>query len=87
MVKGWATFAHRFEQHYQNFTPWLPPRLRTREWMFIPFGGGTPRRHIRLNDAHDIKRKLVSSKRRLSYFLKKVFEDGFLGRKVLMPQK
>ena len=60
MVKGWATFAHRFEQHYQNFTPWLPPRLRTREWMFIPFGGGTPQRHIRLTDANEIKRKLVS---------------------------
>ena len=59
MVKGWAVFAHRFEQHYRTFNPWSPPRLRTREWMLLPFGGGTPRRHVGFHDTADIKKHLV----------------------------
>ena len=59
MVKGWAVFAHRFEQHYRTFTPWTPPRLRTREWMLLPFGGGKPRRHLGFTDSNSIKRYLV----------------------------
>ena len=45
MATGWARFAHRFGQYYQHATLWSPPRIKTREWMFIPFGGAPPLRH------------------------------------------
>ncbi len=35
---------------------WTPPRLRTREWMFIPFGGGTPLRHKSFSDMNGVRR-------------------------------
>ncbi len=35
---------------------WTPPRLRTREWMFIPFGGGTPIRHKSFSDMNGVRR-------------------------------
>ncbi len=59
MVKGWSLFAHRFEQYYRSFDGWIPPRLRTREWMFIPFGGGRPLRHLGFDDLSSIKRNLI----------------------------
>lgn len=45
MATGWARFAHRFGQYYQHAPLWSPPRIKTREWMFIPFGGAPPLRH------------------------------------------
>ena len=60
MAKGWSVFAHRFEQYYRSFTPWSVPRLRTREWMLTPFGGGTPQRHLTFNDRNSIKQTLVN---------------------------
>ena len=45
MSTGWARFAHRFGQYYQHASVWSPPRIKTREWMFIPFGGAPPLRH------------------------------------------
>lgn len=45
MASGWARFAHRFGQYYQHAPLWSPPRIKTREWMFIPFGGAPPLRH------------------------------------------
>ena len=45
MSSGWARFAHRFGQYYQHASLWSPPRVKTREWMFIPFGGAPPLRH------------------------------------------
>ena len=44
----WARAAHRFHTWYGS-TPadefWYPPRLRTREWMFLDWGGKPPDRH------------------------------------------
>jgi len=45
MSQGWARFAHRFGQYYRTADLWSPPRIKTREWMFIPFGGTPPIRH------------------------------------------
>lgn len=45
MSQGWARFAHRFGQYYRTADLWSPPRIKTREWMFIPFGGAPPIRH------------------------------------------
>ena len=45
MSSGWARFAHRFGQYYPHASLWSPPRVKTREWMFIPFGGAPPLRH------------------------------------------
>ena len=55
MSDGWARFAHRFGQYYQNATLWSPPRIKTREWMFIPFGGAPPLRHKSFSDVGQIK--------------------------------
>lgn len=55
-ISGWARFAHRFTQYYRTADLWTPPRLRTREWMFIPFGGGTPIRHKAFSEMNDVRR-------------------------------
>ncbi|MDB3871096.1 hypothetical protein N9318_02150 [Euryarchaeota archaeon] len=48
MVEGWSRFALRFSDYYNSLdhnTLWVPPRLRSREWMFIPWGSKPPDRH------------------------------------------
>ncbi len=48
MAEGWSRFALRFSEYYDSISTdslWTPPRLRNREWMFIPWGGGFPDRH------------------------------------------
>ncbi|MBM47575.1 MAG: DNA primase catalytic subunit PriS [Euryarchaeota archaeon] len=48
MAGGWSRFALRFSEYYASLgttTLWTPPRLRSREWMFVPWGGGPPDRH------------------------------------------
>jgi DNA primase small subunit len=57
-MSGWATFAHRFTQYYQTAPLWIPPRLKAREWMFIPFGGGMPLRHKSFSDIESVRRFL-----------------------------
>ncbi len=55
MSDGWARFAHRFGQYYQNAALWSPPRIKTREWMFIPFGGAPPLRHKSFSDVGQVQ--------------------------------
>ena len=55
MSDGWARFAHRFGQYYQNASLWSPPRIKTREWMFIPFGGAPPLRHKSFSDVNQVQ--------------------------------
>ncbi len=55
MSDGWARFAHRFGQYYQNTSLWSPPRIKTREWMFIPFGGAPPLRHKSFSDVNQVQ--------------------------------
>ena len=48
MAGGWSRFALRFSEYYESILPqdlWTPPRLKNREWMFIPWGGAPPDRH------------------------------------------
>ena len=48
MAEGWSRFALRFSEYYGSLNSdslWVPPRLRSREWMFIPWGGAPPDRH------------------------------------------
>ncbi|MBT3970805.1 MAG: hypothetical protein HOE92_01160 [Euryarchaeota archaeon] len=58
---GWAKFAYLFGEYYRTSDFWLPPRLRMREWMFIPFGGGTPLRHRAFDDASRLRQFLLRS--------------------------
>ncbi len=58
MADGWAKVAHRFGQYYRQATLWSPPRIRTREWMFIPFGGSPPLRHKSFSDVGQVQRFL-----------------------------
>ncbi len=55
MSTGWARFAHRFGQYYRTSDFWTPPRLKSREWMFIPFGGSPPIRHKGFTDMQDVR--------------------------------
>lgn len=55
MATGWARFAHRFGQYYRHANLWSPPRIRTREWMFIPFGGAPPLRHKSFADVGQVQ--------------------------------
>lgn len=57
-MTGWARFAHRFTQYYREAPLWTPPRMKTREWMFIPFGGGKPLRHKSFSDMDTVRRFL-----------------------------
>jgi DNA primase small subunit len=58
VADGWAKVAHRFGQYYRQATLWSPPRIRTREWMFIPFGGSPPLRHKSFSDVGQVQRFL-----------------------------
>lgn len=53
MAGGWSRFALRFSQYYDSINThsiWTPPRLRNREWMFIPWGESPPDRHRSFSD-------------------------------------
>ena len=48
MAEGWSRFAVRFSDYYNSIETqslWIPPRFRSREWMFIPWGEKPPDRH------------------------------------------
>ena len=48
MTVGWARYAFKFGEYYQACKPddmWYPPRLRSREWMFVGFDDRPPERH------------------------------------------
>ena len=49
MAEGWSRFAVRFSDYYNSISTdsiWMPPRIRSREWMFIPWGHLPPARHV-----------------------------------------
>ncbi len=52
---GWARFAHKFTNYYRNSSLWTPPRIKFREWMFIPFGNSPPIRHKGFSDVEDVR--------------------------------
>ncbi len=63
MAGGWSRFALRFSEYYDSISPksiWTPPRLRTREWMFIPWGGAPPDRHRAFSDKNSLHSYLRS---------------------------
>ena len=48
MSVGWARYAFKFGEYYQACQAdemWYPPRLRSREWMFVGFDDRPPERH------------------------------------------
>ena len=67
MVSGWARFARKFQQYYKDARLWKPPELEQREWMFIPFGGSPPIRHIGFHRMQDV-RNFISTKSMHSCF-------------------
>ncbi len=57
MVEGWSRFALRFAEYYQSLGVedlWGPPRFRSREWMFIPWGSRPPDRHRGFSDKREL---------------------------------
>ena len=48
MSVGWSRYAFKFGEYYQACKTddmWYPPRLRSREWMFVGFDERPPERH------------------------------------------
>ena len=57
MTDGWSRFALRFAEYYQSLSVddlWVPPRFRSREWMFIPWGSKPPDRHRGFSDKSEL---------------------------------
>ena len=57
MAEGWSRFALRFSEYYQSLGTndiWIPPRFRSREWMFIPWGSRPPDRHRGFTDKSEL---------------------------------
>lgn len=53
----------RFSEFYGSTTPeqiWVPPRLKNREWMFVPWGGAAPDRHRAFLDKPELHSYLTS---------------------------
>lgn len=55
LSSGWSRFAHRFAKYYRSAELWIPPRIKLREWMFIPFGGAPPIRHKGFSDIESVR--------------------------------
>ena len=63
MAEGWSRFALRFSEFYQSLSIndlWGPPRFRSREWMFIPWGSRPPDRHRGFTDKSELLHYLRS---------------------------
>ena len=61
MVEDWSRFALRFSDYYKSLdhnSLWVPPRLRSREWMFIPWGSKPPDRHRGFIDKKGLLRNM-----------------------------
>ena len=57
MAVGWARYAFNFGEYYKACIAedmWMPPRLRSREWMFLGFDKAPPRRHIGFHKPIDV---------------------------------
>ena len=57
MAEGWSRHALRFSEYYNSLnegTLWTPPRLKRREWMFIPWDGRPPDRHRGFNNKSQV---------------------------------
>ena len=74
MAAGWARFAHRFGTYYRSAEFWTPPRLKTREWMFIPFGGAPPIRHKGFSDMDSV-RQFITGRSMHSCFYSTAYWD------------
>ncbi len=55
LSSGWSRFAHRFATYYRTAELWVPPRIKLREWMFIPFGNAPPIRHKGFSDIESVR--------------------------------
>jgi len=63
MVAGWSRHALRFSDYYGSLNQhmlWTPPRLKSREWMFIPWGSRPPERHRGFVDKPELLKYLQS---------------------------
>lgn len=57
MSSGWARYAFKFGEYYGRQdveSYWVPPRLRTREWMFDGFDQRPPERHRGFRNVNDL---------------------------------
>ena len=77
MAAGWARFAHRFGTYYRSSEFWTPPRLRTREWMFIPFGGAPPIRHKGFTDMNSLRQFITERSMHSCFYSTAYWERPF----------
>jgi DNA primase small subunit len=77
MAAGWARFAHRFGTYYRSSEFWTPPRLKTREWMFIPFGGAPPIRHKGFSDMNAVRQFITERSMHSCFYSTAYWERPF----------
>ena len=77
MAAGWARFAHRFGTYYRSSEFWTPPRLKTREWMFIPFGGSPPIRHKGFSDMNAVRQFITERSMHSCFYSTAYWERPF----------
>jgi len=83
MAGGWSRFALRFSEYYESISTeslWTPPRLRNREWMFIPWGGAPPDRHRAFPDKASLHSYLKSRAPHSCFHSTAYYDDPSMGK-------
>ncbi len=77
-MSGWAKYAFRFSEYYQSRTVeqlWLPPRLRSREWMFDGFDDRPPERHRGFADGKGLLAHVIRRAPKSCFYSTAYYED------------
>ncbi len=77
-MSGWAKYAFRFSEYYQSRTVeqmWLPPRLRSREWMFDGFDDRPPERHRGFVDGKGLLAHVTRKSPKSCFYSTAYYED------------
>ena len=80
MAEGWSRFAVRFSDYYNTIPTksiWTPPRLRSREWMFIPWGNMPPARHVGFNTKPELHNYLKTASPHSCFHSTAYYNDPF----------
>jgi len=78
MATGWARYAFRFGEYYQQMTTqsmWVPPRLKTREWMMAGFDARPPERHRGFRTADELLRYVRQKIPKAAYYSTAYYRD------------
>jgi len=79
MAEGWSHFALRFSDYYNSLSEskiWTPPRLKNREWMFVPWGNRIPQRHRSFRTKTDLHNFIKKENPNSCFYSTAYYEDA-----------